>query len=151
MYCFETYFLLSQERSSIFTKKNFCGFCCFLCDFVFVFVLEAAALERCEVPDAVARDRLRGLRELRPLGLVRVDELAAPLQVQLTAGRPADALLVGAARLWAAQDALELEVAARAQDLLLELAAAVSDDALRLDELAQRGRARQLLIRLARL
>ena len=118
---------------------------CVFVDFVFVFVLEAA-LERCEVPEG-----LRGLCELSPLGLVRVDELAAPLQVQLAAGRPADTLLVGAARLGTAQDALELEVAARSHHLLLELAAAVTDDALCLGDLAQRGRARQLLIRLSRL
>ena len=117
------------------------------------FFLEAAraALERCEVPEAVTRDRLRCLGELRPLWLVRVDELAASLQVQLASGRPADALLVGAARLGAAQDALVLEVAARAHHLLLQLAAAVADDALRLGDLAECGGARQLLVRLARL
>ena len=79
-------------------------------------------------------------------------ELAAAVAVQLTASQPRHALLVHAARLWRAELALEVEVAARAHDLgLLQLPAAVAEDALGLGDLAQSGGARESLVGLAAL
>lgn len=124
-------------------------FFCFLLFSVFSLVFSlVATLQHSEVPHAIARKRFC---ELAPFGLARVDELTAALQVQLTACRPADTMLVRSSGLRSPQNSLVLEVATGPHDLLLELAAAVTDEALSLHDLASCGGASHLLRSLSRL
>jgi hypothetical protein len=140
--------LLSDTFFQFYSKKIFYGFFCFLF-FVFFFgFCLAPTLQHSEVSHAIARKRLC---ELAPLGLIRMDELTAALQVQLTACRPTDAMLVRSSGLRSPQNSLVLEVATGPHDLLLELAAAVTDDALSLHDLASCGGASHLLRSLSRL
>lgn len=124
--------------------------------FFFCFFFLPAALQRGEVAHAIAGDGLRGRHELRPLGLARVDVLAAALLMQLAAGLP-DAVDAEAGgercldcRELALHEALRADhdcrlarIAAGAQHLLLKVAAAVADDALGLNDLGLGCRARE--------
>ena len=143
--------------SSNLQKKRFLWVLWFL-SFVFCFFvfLEARlAAEGSEVTLAVARDGARCCCELDPLGLVRVDVLAAALRVELAASLPnaVDAetgcergLRVGKLTLYlplhADNNSGLLGVAALAQHLLLQNALAVADDTLGLNDLGLGSSAR---------
>ena len=132
------------------------GFVVFVfCLLFFVFLEARLAAEGSEVTLAVARDGARCCCELDPLGLVRVDVLAAALRVELAASLPnaVDAetgcergLRVGKLTLYlplhADNNSGLLGVAALAQHLLLQNALAVADDALGLNDLGLGSSAR---------